>query len=149
MTEQGTLVHSNGEEEIVKMQPSSVQKWTLSVVTALTMGCGALALDYHGMRGQWSDARPEIQKNSEWRIRGDRVTQSDLEAAVSKAGEESTRLAEQQNSLIAELINTNNNTNEQLLKVAQSLARIETQIEGLEKEQDRARDERQGLRDGG
>jgi len=117
-----------------------------TIAAFVSIGAGTLLLDYQSHREAWEDAKPEIKKNTEFRLRDDRVTPADLDAGMNKAAEAFQRSTDNQTKLIAEMIAATNNINRELIKMGGIMTRVETQIESMRAEQDRARDERDELR---
>ena len=134
----------------VEWRPTAFQKWVMTVcggiAVCVCIGTGTLLLDYRSFRENWQDAEPDIKKNTEFRLRGDRVTPADLDAGMKEASEAFQRTMENQTKLIAEMIAATNNINRELINMGVIMTRVETQIDSMRDEQDRARNERDELR---
>lgn len=144
----GTVTEDQNGKAVVTVQTTLLMKWALGVLGALSVaavtGAVVLMLDYRSLRSNWPDVKETVRKNSEYRLKGDRVTPSDMEG-VQKSFRNNL---ENQNTMISEFLNATRETNQLLSKQGNTLARIDARLESVEKEQERARQEREDIKKG-
>lgn len=145
----GTRETDEQGREIIRVQNPPVLRWLSGIAASLLVivlvGMTALLLDYRSFQKEWAEKKLQVQENTEFRLRGDRVTPDDLKA-IKDSFEQSFNT---QNRLIEKFVESSNKTNGFLIEMGQTLTRIDTRLESVEKEQDRARDERKTMRTGG
>lgn len=146
----GTVTHKDDGRDIVVVKSPTTQKWILGILAALCvpviLGTAVLLMDLRAFKADWKDSKEAINKNTTFRLQGDRVTPKDLEAGIAKAVAAFQVSIGNQNDLIAEMIRATNRTNEQLLDQAKTITRIDETMKHFKTEQDRARAERDQLR---
>lgn len=112
----GTRETDEQGREIIRVQNPPVLRWLSGIAASLLVivlvGMTALLLDYRSFQKEWAEKKLQVQENTEFRLRGDRVTPDDLKA-IKDSFEQSFNT---QNRLIEKFVESSNKTNGFLMR---------------------------------
>lgn len=90
---------------------------------------------------------PAVDANTEFRLKGDRVTPSDLEKAVEQVSKRYEAAMDRQSRLTEQFVTAINGVNQTLNAQTALLGKLEARTESIQREQTVAREERNAIRD--